>query len=257
MGPPHDDEPVFAWAMVTWMKDAKKIEEIRDQIAQRGAQVGVQGREAGQGGYFLKTISGGIKVREFWSPLVPGTGHIAVLIYGDNLIISNRYAMIDDMVTNRVRSGSSAPILRNLPAFQYALQDSSPTANLLAWFNPRTGSELLLQQASRGARSKIENSIDYTSKRRTEEAKVLRTVFEGKQRSGLTADQAVRLDEQVDANLRRYKAEVVEANLPRELEKAQRNVTYLNALASALTMIKLSPKDFKLTIRADTPYEDQ
>ena len=256
VGPPHDDTPVFAWAMVAWMKDSKKIEEIREQIAQRGAQVGIQGREAGSGGYFLKTISGGIKVREFWSPFIPGTGHIAVLIYGENLIISNRYAMIDDMISNKVQAGSSAPILRNLPEFQYALQESSPTANLLAWVNPRTGADLFISQAKSGARNKIENSIDYKTKRREEEAKVLRTVFSGKQRSGLTADQAMRLDDQVDQNLRRYKDQVIEDNLPRELAKAERMVTYLNGIASALAMIKLSDREFKLTLRVDTPYED-
>jgi hypothetical protein len=256
VGPPHDDTPVFAWAMVAWMKDAKKIEEIREQIAARGAQVGIQGREAGSGGYFLKTISGGIRVREFWSPLVPGTGHIAVLIYGDNLIISNRYAMIDDMITNRLQKSSSAPLLKNLPAFQYALQDSSPTANLLAWVNPRTAGDLLIDQAKIGARSKLESSIDYKTKRREEEAKVLRTVFSGKQRSGLTADEAMRLDDQVDQNLIRYRDQIVEDNLPGELKQAERNVTYLNGIASALTMIKLNDRDFKLTLRVDTPYED-
>ncbi len=256
VGPPHDDTPVFAWAMVAWMKDAKKIEDIREQIAQRGAQIGIQGREAGSGGYFLKTISGGIKVREFWSPLVPGTGHIAVLIYGENLIISNRYAMIDDMISNRLQKTTSAPILANQTAFQWALEDSSPTANLLAWLNPRTASELFMQQARRGARSSIESSIDYSTKRRVEEAKVLRTVFSGKQRSGLTADEAMRLDDQVDQNLKRYRDQVVEDNLPRELAKAERNVTYMNAIASALTMVKLSPKDFKLTMRVSTPYAD-
>ena len=256
VGPPHDDTPVFAWAMIAWMKDPKKIEEIREQIAQKGAQVGIQGREAGSGGYFLKTISGGIKVREFWSPFIPGTGHIAVLIYGENLIISNRYAMIDDMITNKVRTDSNAPVLANLPQFQYAMIDSSPTANLLAWLNPRTAADLFISQAKGGARSKIENSIDYRSKRREEEAKVLRTVFSGKQRSGLTADQAMRLDDQVDQNLARYRDQVIEDNLPRELAKSERMVTYLNGIASALTMIKLSPKDFKLTLKVDTPYED-
>ncbi|MFT5732784.1 MAG: hypothetical protein ACJA0P_001899 [Planctomycetota bacterium] len=256
VGPPHDDAEVFAWAVIVWMKDQDKIVEIRDQIAQRGAKIGIQGRDPGSGGYFLKGISGGLQVREFWSPFVPGTGHIAVLIYGDQLIISNRYAMIDELVSNVVKKSSSAPLLKNLPAFQYMLQDSSSTANLLTWVNPRTGTDLLLAQAKQGARGKIENSIDFKTKRREEEAAVLRTVFSGRARSRLTADEAIRLDDQVDQNLRVFKEQVIEDNLPRELKAAERMVTYLKGIKSALTMIKLSSREFKLSLRVDTPYGD-
>ncbi|QDV08942.1 hypothetical protein Poly30_44980 [Planctomycetes bacterium Poly30] len=256
VGPPHDDTPVFAWAVIVWMKDEKKLEEIREQIAQRGSKIGIQGREPGSNGYYLKRISGGLQVREFWSPFIPGTGHIAVLFYGDTMIISNRYAMINELTENRVQRGSNAPLLKNLPAFQYMLQDSSATANLLTWVNPRTGTDLLLQQAKRGASGKIESSIDYTTKRREEERKVLQTVFGGKPRSGLTADEAARLDQQVDQNVRLFRDEVIEANLPRELAAAERMVAYLRGIAAGLTMIKLSPKDFKLSIRVDTPYGD-
>ncbi len=255
-GPPHDDEPVFAWAIIAWMKNPTRIEEIREQIAQNGSKIGIQGREPGSGGYFKKQIGGGLQVREFWSPFIPGTGHIAVLSYGENLIISNRYAMIDDLVQNRVRKDSSAPLLRNLPEFQYMLQGSNPTANLLAWINPRTGSDLLLEQAKRGARGKIENSIDFPSKRREEEAKALRSTFGGKRRSGLTADEAARLDDQVDEVLRRFRDRVIEENLPRELASANRMVTYIKGVRAALAMIKLSPKEFKVSLRVDTPYKD-
>ncbi|MEM8713395.1 MAG: hypothetical protein AAGG01_20815, partial [Planctomycetota bacterium] len=206
-------------------------------------------------GYFLKQIGGGLKVREFWSPYIPGTGHIAVLLYGENLIISNRYAMIDELVQNKVRKGSGAPLLRNLPKFQTMLQDSVKTANFLTWLNPRTGTDLLLEQAQEGLPNRIEGSIDYRTKRREEEAKVLRTVFGGKARSGLTADEAQRLDDQVDTNLRIYKDKVIKENLPRELEGVQRQLTYLNGISAALAMIKLEPKVFKLSVRVETPYE--
>jgi len=128
--------------------------------------------------------------------------------------------------------------------------------DFLAWFNPRTSADLILEQAKQGARGKIENSIDFRTKRREEEAKALRNVFSGKARNRLTADEAMRLDDHVDDVLRTFKNKVIEDNLPRELASAERLVTYLQGIQAGLAMIKLSPKDFKLTLRVDTPYDE-
>lgn len=255
MGPPNDGAPVFAWAVIAWISDEAKLVDLREKIAFAGAQIGIQGRD-GARGYMHKPIRGGLYVREFWSPFIPGTGHIASLIYDDNLLISNRYALIDSMVSNRVGRGASVPRLSNRGDFQILLQDSLPSANVLAWSNPRSGSELLREQAQNGARNRISSSIDYVTKRVEVERDVLARAFEGRQRARLNADEAKRLDGLVDDQLRAFTDDVIEQNMPRELASVDRSVTYLNAVTSALSLLKLSPRDFQLSVRIVTPYDN-
>ena len=253
MGPPNDGAPVFAWAAVAWVSDQEKVEDLRERIALAGPRIGIQGRNPGQSGYFKKPIGGGLFVREFWSQLVPGTGHIASLIYGENLLISNRYALIDALVKNRNGRGSSVPRLSNRRDFQVSLMDSVPSANVLAWLNPASGSSLLRDQAQLDAKNRITRSIDYATKRREVERDVLSRAFGGRARTQLTADDVQRLDALVDQQLLSFTDEVVESNMPRELEKVQRLKSYLDSIASALTMVRLSPKDFQLSMRARVP----
>ena len=247
-GPPHDGQPVFAWAIIAWMKDRDAIIDIREKVAVARNQLGISH-------YYQNPISGGLRVREFWSQLVPGTGHIAVMEYGDNLIISNRYSMIDDLVTNRDTAGAKSKLLRNDPGFQYMVQDSSPSANLLTWVNPRSAAIVLREKTEAGVAAKIESSIDYSSERRKVESTVLRNVFSGKLRSQLNADEAVRLDDMVDQKLRLFRDDLIAKNLPRELEKAQRSMSYIEGIKAALIMVRLSEKDFELSMRVDTPYD--
>ncbi len=257
MGPPNDGAPVFAWAAVAWVSDQEKIEDLRERIALAGSRIGIQGRNPGQSGYFKKPIGGGLFVREFWSQLIPGTGHIASLIYGENLLISNRYALIDSLVKNRIGRSSSVPRLSNRRDFQVSLMDSVPSANVLAWMDPTSGSALLRDQAQLDAKNRITRGIDYGSKRRELERDVLKTAFGGRARTQLTADDAVRLDSLLDQQLLAFTDDVVASNMPRELEEVRRLKAYLDSVSSVLTMVRLSPKEFELTLRADVPLESE
>ncbi len=256
-GPPNDGAPVFAWAAVAWVADADKIEDLRERIALAGPRIGIQGRNPGQSGYFKKSIGGGLFVREFWSQLIPGTGHIASLIYGENLLISNRYALIDSLVKNRNGQSASVPRLSNSRDFQLALMDSVPSANVLAWVNPASGSALIRDQVRLDAKNRITRSIDYATKRREVERDVLSKAFGGRPRTQLTADDIKRLDSLVDQQLMAFTEQVIASNMPRELEEVQRLKTYLDSVRSVLTMMRLSPKEFEFTLRADVPLDGE
>lgn len=254
MGPPNDGQPVFAWAVIAWVSDEAKIIDLREMIAGVGPEIGMQGRKQGDRGYYSKPIGGGLSVKEFWSPFIPGTGHIASLVYDDNILISNRYALIDAMVTNSVSRGSNVPRLSDRADFQALLNDSLPSADLLAWMDPGSGADLISEQLQGGARNRITSAIDYRTKRAEVERDVLQRVFEGRSRDRLTADDAQRLDGIVDDQLRAYTDEVVEQNLPREIQKASRLATYLRAVSAGLTMIRFTERQFELSSRFVTPY---
>ena len=131
--------------------------------------------------------------------------------------------------------------------------DSVPSANVLAWVNPASGSALIRDQVRLDAKNRITRSIDYATKRREVERDVLSKAFGGRPRTQLTADDIRRLDGLVDQQLMSFTDQVIASNMPRELEEVQRLKTYLDSVRSVLTMLRLSPKEFEFTLRADVP----
>lgn len=254
VGPPNDGARVFAWAVIAYVSDERALTELREKIAAAGPRIGIQGREPGSNGYFSNPIGGGLYVREFWSSFIPGTGHIASLFYGDNLLLSNRAPLINTLVQNRVARSSNTPRLSSRRDFQLMLQDSLKGGNLLTWLDPASGAEVVRAQAEAGARGRLRSSIDFVSKRREVERTVLRESFEGRSRSRLTADEATSLDDIVDSRLRSFQDRVVEENLPRELASIARTVEYLKGVQAAMALLRLSPKEFDISLRVEVPY---
>ena len=255
VGPPHDDTPVFAWAMVAWMQDEAPIKEMRDRFGQAGPQIGLQGRTPGSNGYFKNRISGGLQVYEYWSRFVPGTGHVAVMAYGENLLISNRYKFIDIMARNAVGQGKSSSRLNGRTDFQYLMQDSVNGANVALWLDAEGAGDLIREQQRVVAENRIKDSINYRVERPKIEREVSRVSFQGRRRSSLSANEADRFDRLVDDQLAGFRRRVVEENLPGELADIDRLITYLGAMTGALAMVKLDQKEFDISLRVMTPYE--
>ncbi len=255
VGPPHDDTPVFAWAMVAWMQDEAPITEMRDRFGQAGPRIGLQGRTPGSNGYFKNRIGGGLKVFEYWSQFVQGTGHIAVMTYGENLLISNRYKFIDIMARNAVGQGKSSTRLNGRTDFQYLMQDSVNGANVALWLDPEGAGDLIREQQRVVAENRIKDSINYRVERPKIEREVSRVSFQGRSRSALSADEADRFDRLVDDQMAGFRRRVVEENLPGELADIDRLITYLGAMTGALGMVKLDQKEFDISLRVVTPYE--
>ena len=255
VGPPHDDTPVFAWAMVAWMQDEAPITEMRDRFGQAGPRIGLQGRTPGSNGYFKNRIGGGLKVFEYWSQFVQGTGHIAVMTYGENLLISNRYKFIDIMARNAVGQGKSSTRLNGRTDFQYLMQDSVNGANVALWLDPDGAGDLIREQQRVVAENRIKDSINYRVERPKIEREVSRVSFQGRSRSALSADEADRFDRLVDDQMAGFRRRVVEENLPGELADIDRLITYLGAMTGALGMVKLDQKEFDISLRVVTPYE--
>ena len=255
VGPPHDDTPVFAWAMVAWMQDEAPINEMRDRFGQAGPQIGLQGRTPGSNGYFKNRIGGGLQVYEYWSQFVPGTGHLAVMAYGENLLISNRYKFIDIMARNAVGQGQSSSRLNGRTDFQYLMQDSVNGASVALWLDAEGAGDLIREQQRVVAENRIKDSINYRVERPKIEREVSRVSFQGRPRSSLSANEADRFDRLVDDQLAGFRRRVVEENLPRELADIDRLITYLGAMTGALAMVKLDQKEFDISLRLMTPYE--
>lgn len=259
MGPPHNDTQVFAWTIMSWISNDAPLEEMRNKFGNAGRNIGLQGREPNSRGYFRNKIGGGLILHEFWSQLIPGTGHIAVLNYGDVLMISNRYKMIDALTSNAVATGPGAKEARlsSRPDFQYQLQDVLPTGNAMVWFDPRSGTDLIRSQARETAEDRLKDSIDYRTERPAAQRRILGEKFGGKSRSSLPAADAERLDRLVDEAMGEYRDNVIRQNLPRELQEVDRTIAYLEAIESFLAVIRLDQKSFQLAARLVTPYKPE
>lgn len=253
-GPPHDDTPVFAWTIIAWMQDEGPITEMRDRFGQAGPKIGLEGREPGSRGFFLNPIGGGLKVHEYWSKLIPGTGHIAAMTYDQMLLVSNRYKMIDVLARNAVGQGASSTRLNGRTDFQYMLQDGITGGNVAIWFDVHGAQDLLRSQQTVTAENRIKDSIDYRLERPKVEREVSRVSFGGRPRNALDAEDADRFDRLVNEQLNAFRERVVQENLPRELAALDRTLTYLDAVTGALGVVRLDQKDFDIAVRIKVPY---
>lgn len=251
-GPPNDGEEVFAWTILGWISDREPLELMRNRIGSAGPRIGLQGRDPNSNGFFINPIGGGLTVHEFWSRLIPGTGHIAVLNYGDVMMISNRYKMIGVMTANAVGQGER---LADRPDFQYQVQDVLPTGTAMVWFDPDSGMDLFRTQAKRDAERRLLDSIDLVAERPGIQREVLKSKFGVNSPTQLSPEQRETLPMLVDEAAGEFRERVIEENLPREMEAVERRLTYLDGLASLLAVVRLDPKSFQLSARVVTPYE--
>ena len=247
VGPPHDDTPVFAWAMVAWMQDEAPITEMRDRFGQAGPRIGSSTP--------VRTVLQEPDRR--WSGLQvlvavrPGTGHIAVMTYGENLDLE-RYKFIDIMARNAVgQEIEHAPERHRLPVPHAGLGERGERRALAG----SRGAGELIREQQRVAENRIKDSINYRVERPKIEREVSRVSFQGRSRSALSADEADRFDRLVDDQMAGFRRRVVEENLPRELADIDRLITYLGAMTGALGMVKLDQKEFDISLRVVTPYE--
>jgi len=255
VGPPNDQQDVFAWALVAWTSDAERINDLQRRFAAAGSRIGVQGRDPNSKGVFDTTIAGGLVVREFWSQLIPGTGHVALLIYGDRVILSNRYQFVEAVTQNAAEGAGAGQRLSESATFQRSLAKGLGSSNLALWLAPSTATDLIRERAKTDARRRLEDSYDFRVERPRVEREVLARIFPGKTKGGLNSDEQARLAEVVDGELLNERKMMVSENLEGALTRVDEMITYLDAVLSSLTMIRLDTQQFRVFTETTTPYD--
>ena len=254
IGPPRDEETVFAWTLVTWHEDEARLIKLREYVGEHQGTFGIQGRGPGQPGYWINHI-GAFESREFWSRFVPGTGHIATLNLPDHMLVTNRYKMLGEITNNLLQARSSTGRLSERSDFLSLLEEMPQAGNLFLWANPGMGTEVLRAGIRERARDRLEGAIDMGQKRRELDPVVRREVFGGRPRSQLNADEVERLDNDLDQRLIDFRDDVVAQNLPGALADGERTATYMESFSSIMAMLKLSEKNFRLAVRGVVPYD--
>lgn len=255
-GPPNDGQPVPAWAVVLWSKDVAKIVDLRDTIGTKSALFGLQGRKQGEPGYY-NNMESGFEIREFWSPLIPGTGMIATCNANELTIVSNSFRMLGHILKTSTQGGTSYPRLSDEPTFQALVRSSLPNGNAFLWANPRSISPILRATARARAEEQAKNSvsIDWKAERQRVRAKLLREQFAGK-KEPLSPEETARLDELETAEINRIEEQSMGSRVPDLMAREERLLTYAESITAAMAVLALNPKSFELSLRVLAPLPE-
>jgi hypothetical protein len=253
-GPPHNDTPVFAWAVVLWVDDASKINEIRRRVIDNQVYFGIQGREPGASGVLTNEVDGGHSIHEYWSSFIPGTGHIASVMDQDHFIVSNSFQMLEQILKTFYEGGTKYPRLSESPQFASLVQSSLTHANLAVWARPDGLSGSLREMAERAAENEV--VIDWRVMRGQIDRRVLNEHFPDWNIDSLSIEQAAELEELASVERDNYERDLKAAQVPVLKASYDRQITYLQAMTGVLLEIALDPKKLDVSAQVILPLED-
>ena len=255
-GPPHNDEPVPAVAVVTWLADggAQKIEALMEVLGrQMNTCLGLQGREPGSSGYYSNTVSG-YEFKEFWSPHIDGTGVVAAGPIGDLCIVTNSILMFPHLRKTWTQGAPSHPRLSERVDFAALARASDHGANLALWLNPRAARATLDKQVRGWAEAGIETNWSF--ERGRVEGELLREEYGGRRKETLSPVEREDFEKVVDQRIDEIDRNIRKTQVPALMQGYQRKLTYLSAVRSGLMMLAADPKALDLSLRLIAPLED-
>ena len=252
-GPEHNDEPVPAVALVLWSKDLEIVNSLRELLGQQGSKFGLRGRGPNDPGFF-KNTEAGYETREYWSPLVPGTGIVVTANAAQLTIVTNTLGMMGDILKTYTQRSEKHPSLADDPTFSALVESSLARANALVWVNPKTLAPILRSRARAVAEGSFR--FDAVSERARVEAKLLRTDFGGKAKTALSADDQAELDRRIDTEMNAMRKRLKEEQVPAIMAEQERRIVWAEAASAALLMVALDPKSLELSLRLLTPLPE-
>lgn len=252
--PPNDGQPVFAVALLTWMEQPDKIEELRNTIGHMGSRIGLQPIRPEHSSGFYRNKIGGYTQYEYTSPAIPGTGVIVTQSTPDGIcIVSNSVYMLNHLLKTSTQGAPSYPRITDRIDFVALLDDSLPKAQLTVWADPRKAAGSLRAMSRRWAEDSI--VIDWRLERAKVEAQVLREQFPGQQQGSLSTAVQSEVDAIVDPKLDELKARIFSEQVPALEQETLRKITYSEAVTASLLRINFTPKTLDLSLRVVTPIE--
>ena len=258
-GPQLDGQPVFAMALVTWIKKdrAGVIVDLRDTIGRQGRRFGLQGKAENDSGYYRNQV-GGYEIREFWAPLVPGTGMVAMANarIGDEdqiCVVANCIGMLDHVLKTRSQGAPTHPRLSGRGDFRTLLSTSVPKANIVLWCDPQSAQSTLRRQARRWAEDSI--VVDWNLERARLEQQAINEVFagQGKRRGRLSEEEQARIDREVDPEIEAIAERVAREQVPQVMAAFERRIVYSESVTAALLLVGLDPKRIDISMRLAAP----
>jgi hypothetical protein len=254
--PPHDDTPVYAWALVLWIKDQARVDAIRKVISRNDVveMLRIQGATPGSSGLWENTLQGGAKVNEYWNVLVPGTGHIATLEMKGReayLVITNENRMLGQIfkIYNAGRTDEGLGRLADETSFQIWANSGLASANLLAWLAPRRVAETTRRLERHALDQGAADHIDWEVERPRIQREVIAKDFPGEAWPEVSDANREAYDARVEEAVQRFQASYLDQHLPELRAASERRLTALGALDAAFLELATDRKQLRLHAR--------
>lgn len=253
-GPPHNDAPVPAIALVLWPKNVEPLNALRQLIGEQGSKFGLQGRGPNDPGFF-KNMEAGYETREYWSHLIDGTGIIVTANAADLTIVTNSLGMMGHLLKTYTQRSDKYPSLADDSRFHALVQSALPQANVIAWANPRTAAPILRNRARRVAENQF--TLDAATERPRIETKMLRESYAGRGKGELSTEEQVELEAKIDDEMRAMRQRLKDEQVPALMAEQERWISWMEAATGALLVLALDPKSFDLSLRITAPLDPQ
>jgi len=260
--PPNDGEPVLAWALILWIDSLEQVIGVRQRVMNNPSYFALEGRD-GDSGVYSNVVGGGVDIYEFWSLLVPGTGHIAVLTdEGQGVcVITNNHKMLTHLSQTSISDGSSAAPepyrdvrpLSSRGEFTALLNSGLASSNLLLWLDPSRLTGSLREQALRWAQQEV--VIDWTVMRPQIDRRVLAENFPDWRYESLTPEQSQQLEALAAPERAAFEAEFRGQQVPAIQAEYERSFVYAEMVSVALLELGLDAKEIDLCARVLVPLE--
>jgi hypothetical protein len=251
--PPHDDTPVYAWALVLWPKDQARIDAIRKVLSRNDVveMLKIQGATPGSSGLWENTLAGGAKVNEYWNVLVPGTGHLATLEMKGRepyLVLTNENRLLGQ-IFKAYHTGATDEGLGRLAeetSFQTWAERGLPSANLMLWFAPGAMADTTRRIAQRSIDQSAADHIDWTVERPRIEREVLTRDFPGEVWGNVSDASRDSYEMRVQEEVERFQAAFLEQNLPGLRAESERWLQASGAIQNSFFQLATDRKRLRL-----------
>jgi hypothetical protein len=254
--PPHDDTPVYAWALVLWPKDQARIDAIRKVISRNDVveMLKIQGATPGSSGLWENTLQGGAKVNEYWNVLVPGTGHLATLEMKGRepyLVITNENRLLGQIFKayNTGATDEGLGRLADQTSFQIWVQSGLPSANLLVWLAPGALEKTTRRIARRGIDQRVADYIDWSVERPRIQREVIAKNFPDETWPEVSPANQASYEMLVEEEVERFQASYLTENLPQLHAQSERWLQASSAIDGAFFELASDRKRLRLHAR--------
>ncbi len=248
-GPPHDGSTVFAWSLVLWIDDAAKIEELRKKVVDNQVYFAIHGASPGEGGVYTNKVSGGQLIYEYWSPLLPGTGHLASMTdTGQGIfVLSNHHRMIGQVLKTWFEGAPEYPRLAEVPRYEALVTSGATHANAVVYVNPQGAASTLRELADRAARDRV--VIPWDVKRDEIDRAVLEEHFPDRVYEQLTEAEREELEIYARPARDRFEREFRDERVPEFRAEFERQILYAEQCPGALIEFGLDAKEITVFAR--------
>ena len=255
---PNNGDPVLIWTLGLWVQDADRVRDIIAKLTRNPGRLGLRGASRENGSYepgiYENEVSGGLRVYEYWSLLVPGTGHIATMQSGDVFLISNHYLELSRLAeTFNGRSGRES--LADRPDFVGLASSALNSSTFALWIDPSNLAEDLGRVLKSAAELKMFSNVDMAAEGVRIKKALLAERFPNERWGQLSTDVENQLNIAAGPEIQKFRSEFRSANLPTLHAKVDRMTGYLTGLRAGLAQLRLEPKNFQLALRLLTDWE--